>query len=123
MTTQLQQLFQTLNTQKTVIDRRSFALIGIWLLTMITFPIAFWTLGSSIIPVGITLAAIVQQHIRSKGVDLRLNAAVTGFNKIGEEIEVVWEDQDEDGMVIQATFELDFTMKTIWIIAPVMIAV
>lgn len=39
-------------------------------------------------PVDYPIAAIVQQHIRSKGVDLRLNTAVTGFSKIGEQIEV-----------------------------------
>lgn len=39
-------------------------------------------------PVDYPVAAMVQQHIRSKGVDLRLNTAVTGFNKIGNEIEV-----------------------------------
>ena len=39
-------------------------------------------------PVDYPVAAMVQQHIRGKGVDLRLNTAVTGFNKIGNEIEV-----------------------------------
>jgi NADPH-dependent 2,4-dienoyl-CoA reductase/sulfur reductase-like enzyme len=39
-------------------------------------------------PVDYPIAAIVQQHIRSKGVDLRLKTAVTGFAKIGEQIEV-----------------------------------
>ncbi|MEQ1798673.1 MAG: FAD-dependent oxidoreductase [Lacibacter sp.] len=39
-------------------------------------------------PVDYPVAAIVQQHIRSKGVDLRLNTAVTGFSKVGEQIEV-----------------------------------
>ncbi len=60
MTTQLQQWFQALNTQTMVLDQRSFVLIGIWLLTMIAFPIAYWIWGSSVIPLGITLAAIVQ---------------------------------------------------------------
>ena len=35
-------------------------------------------------PVDYPIAAIVQQHIRSKGVDLRLKTAVTGFAKIGD---------------------------------------
>lgn len=39
-------------------------------------------------PVDFPIAAIVQQHIRSKGVDLRLNTAVTGFSKTGSQIEV-----------------------------------
>ncbi len=39
-------------------------------------------------PVDYPIAAIVQQHIRSKGVDLRLNTAVTGFSKVAEQIEV-----------------------------------
>lgn len=39
-------------------------------------------------PVDYPVAALVQQHIRSKGVDLRLNTAVTGFTKIGEQIDV-----------------------------------
>jgi lycopene beta-cyclase len=41
-------------------EKLSYLLIIAWLLTMIAFPIAYWTLGSSIIPTGITLAAIVQ---------------------------------------------------------------
>jgi NADPH-dependent 2,4-dienoyl-CoA reductase/sulfur reductase-like enzyme/rhodanese-related sulfurtransferase len=46
-------------------------------------------MGNQILaPVDFPVAAIVQQHIRSKGVFLHLNTAVTGFNKIGEEIEV-----------------------------------
>jgi len=39
-------------------------------------------------PVDFPIAAIVQQHIRTKGVDLRLGVAVTGFTKIGEQIEI-----------------------------------
>jgi NADPH-dependent 2,4-dienoyl-CoA reductase/sulfur reductase-like enzyme/rhodanese-related sulfurtransferase len=39
-------------------------------------------MGNQILaPVDFPVAAIVQQHIRSKGVDLRLNTAVTGFTK------------------------------------------
>lgn len=46
-------------------------------------------MGNQILaPVDFPMAAIVQQHIRSKGVDLRLNSAVTGFEKIGEQLKV-----------------------------------
>src|SRR6185437_10754850 len=39
-------------------------------------------MGNQILaPVDFPVAAIVQQHIRSKGVDLRLNVGVTGFSK------------------------------------------
>lgn len=34
------------------------------------------------------IAAIVQQHIRSKGVDLRLNTAVAGFEKVNDQLKV-----------------------------------
>ena len=39
-------------------------------------------------PVDYPIASFVQQHIRSKRVQLRLNTAVTGFTKVGERIEV-----------------------------------
>ncbi|TWI83179.1 NADPH-dependent 2,4-dienoyl-CoA reductase/sulfur reductase-like enzyme [Lacibacter cauensis] len=39
-------------------------------------------------PVDYPVAAFVQQHIRSKRVKLRLNTAVTGFTKNGDQIEV-----------------------------------
>ncbi len=39
-------------------------------------------------PVDYPVAAFVQQHIRSKKVKLRLNTAVTGFTKNGDQIEV-----------------------------------
>jgi NADPH-dependent 2,4-dienoyl-CoA reductase/sulfur reductase-like enzyme/rhodanese-related sulfurtransferase len=46
-------------------------------------------MGNQILaPVDFPVAAIVQQHIRNKGIDLRLSTSVVGFNKIGEEIEV-----------------------------------
>ncbi len=41
-------------------DSRAYTLIGVWLLTMILFPIAYWTIGESVIPVAITIAAIAQ---------------------------------------------------------------
>lgn len=42
-------------------------------------------MGNQILaPVDYPIAAIVQQHIRSKGVDLKLNTAVTGFEKKGD---------------------------------------
>lgn len=39
-------------------------------------------------PVDFPIAALVQQHIRSKGINLRLNTAVTGFTKNGQQLEV-----------------------------------
>lgn len=41
-------------------SRISYALIGLWLLTMISLPIARWVVGDAAIPAGVTLAAIVQ---------------------------------------------------------------
>ncbi len=46
-------------------------------------------MGNQILaPVDFPIAAIVQQHIRSKGVDLRLSTAVTGFEKMGARLQV-----------------------------------
>ncbi|MFY7839947.1 MAG: FAD-dependent oxidoreductase [Lacibacter sp.] len=45
-------------------------------------------------PVDYPVAAFVQQHIRSKKVKLRLNTAVTGFTKTGEQIEVALNNGD-----------------------------
>jgi putative membrane protein len=57
MTTQRLQQLQSL---AITVDRRALALIGVWLLAMIAFPISYWIWGSEVIPLGITLAAIVQ---------------------------------------------------------------
>ncbi len=47
-------------------------------------------MGNQILaPIDFPVAAIVQQHIRSKGINLRLSTAVTGFSKTGKQIEVV----------------------------------
>ena len=44
-------------------------------------------MGNQILaPVDFPIAAIVQQHIRTKGVDLKLNTAVTAFDKLGEKL-------------------------------------
>ncbi len=43
-------------------------------------------------PVDFPIAAMVQQHIRSKGVDLRLNSAVTGFEKENDTLKVLLKD-------------------------------
>jgi len=43
-------------------------------------------------PVDYPIAAIVQQHIRSKGVDLRLNTTVSGFEKDGKGLRVLLKD-------------------------------
>ena len=46
-------------------------------------------MGNQILaPVDFPIAAIVQDHIRSKGVELKLNTAVSGFEKIGNSINV-----------------------------------
>lgn len=46
-------------------------------------------MGNQILaPIDFPVAAMVQQHIRSKGVNLRLSTAVTGFTKNGESLEV-----------------------------------
>jgi NADPH-dependent 2,4-dienoyl-CoA reductase/sulfur reductase-like enzyme/rhodanese-related sulfurtransferase len=44
-------------------------------------------------PVDFTIAALAQQHIRSKGVNLMLNTAVTGFSSTGTGLEVQIKDQ------------------------------
>ena len=49
-------------------------------------------------PVDFPIAAITQQHIRSKGVDLRLNSAVTGFEKENDTLKVFL----KDGTVLDA---------------------
>lgn len=47
-------------------------------------------MGNQILaPVDFPIAAIVQQHIRSKGVDLRLSTGVTGFEKNNERLKVL----------------------------------
>src|ERR1019366_9963390 len=46
-------------------------------------------MGNQILaPVDFPIAAIVQQHIRTKGINLRLSISVTGFTKNGQQIEV-----------------------------------
>jgi pyruvate/2-oxoglutarate dehydrogenase complex dihydrolipoamide dehydrogenase (E3) component/rhodanese-related sulfurtransferase len=49
-------------------------------------------------PIDYPLATIVQEHIRSKGVDLRLSEAVTGFEKNAEGLKV----QLKSGQVLEA---------------------
>lgn len=52
-------------------------------------------MGNQILaPVDFPIAAIAQQHIRSKGVDLRLQTTVSGFEKQGEQIKVLFKDED-----------------------------
>lgn len=52
-------------------------------------------MGNQILaPADFTIAAIAQQHIRSKGVDLKLKTAVTGFEKTGNGIKVLLKDED-----------------------------
>ncbi len=46
-------------------------------------------MGNQILaPIDFPIAAIVQQHIRSKGVDLRLNTSVAGFEKNNDRLKV-----------------------------------
>jgi NADPH-dependent 2,4-dienoyl-CoA reductase/sulfur reductase-like enzyme/rhodanese-related sulfurtransferase len=46
-------------------------------------------MGNQILaPIDFPIAAIVQQHIRSKGVDLRLSSAVTSFTKENDQLKV-----------------------------------
>jgi NADPH-dependent 2,4-dienoyl-CoA reductase/sulfur reductase-like enzyme/rhodanese-related sulfurtransferase len=50
-------------------------------------------MGNQILaPVDYPIAALVQQHIRSKGVDLRLSKAVTGFEAIENGVKVLFKD-------------------------------
>lgn len=41
-------------------ERTGYVLLAVWVLTMISLPIAVWTVGESAIPFGVTLAAILQ---------------------------------------------------------------
>lgn len=45
-------------------------------------------------PLDFPIAAEVQQHIRSKNIDLRLNTTVTGFSKENGQLQVLLKDQD-----------------------------
>ncbi len=56
-------------------------------------------MGNQILaPVDFPVAAMAQQHIRSKGVDLRLSSAVTGFEKENDTLKVLL----KDGSVLDA---------------------
>lgn len=56
-------------------------------------------MGNQILaPVDFPVAAMAQQHIRSKGVDLRLSSAVTGFEKENDTLNVLL----KDGTVLEA---------------------
>jgi len=53
-------------------------------------------LGNQILaPLDFPIAAIVQQHIRSKGVDLRLNTSVSGFEKNNNRLKVLLSNTEE----------------------------
>ncbi|MDI1355121.1 MAG: FAD-dependent oxidoreductase [bacterium] len=53
-------------------------------------------MGNQILaPLDLPIAAIVQKHIRSKGVNLLLNSAVAAFEKIGSKLKVVLESGDD----------------------------
>lgn len=52
-------------------------------------------MGSQILaPVDFPIAAITQQHIRSKGVDLRLNTSVAGFERKNNRLNVLLSNED-----------------------------
>lgn len=65
--------------------------------------VAVVEMGNQVLaPVDFPMAAIVQQHIRTKGVTLRLSTAVTGFTKSGEHIAVAL----NNGEVLEADMVL-----------------
>jgi NADPH-dependent 2,4-dienoyl-CoA reductase/sulfur reductase-like enzyme/rhodanese-related sulfurtransferase len=52
-------------------------------------------MGNQILaPLDFSMAAIVQQHIRSKGVDLRLSTSVAGFEKAQDRLKVILSNHD-----------------------------
>lgn len=51
-------------------------------------------IGQVLAPLDYAMAAKVQSHIRSKGVKLKLNTAVAGFEKVDSGIKVLLKDQD-----------------------------
>jgi len=52
-------------------------------------------MGNQILaPVDFPIAALVQQHIRTKGVDLRLSTTVTGFKKSEDGVTVLLNDDE-----------------------------
>ncbi|MBL0145663.1 MAG: FAD-dependent oxidoreductase [Chitinophagaceae bacterium] len=52
-------------------------------------------MGNQILaPADFTIAALAQQHLRSKGIDLRLKTIVAGFNKTNNNINVLVKDED-----------------------------
>lgn len=62
-------------------------------LHMLGMDISIIEMGNQVLaPVDFAVAAIVQQHIRSKGIDLRLNTSVTGFEKKGNGLSVMLKD-------------------------------
>ncbi len=53
-------------------------------------------MGNQILaPIDFPIAAIVQQHIRSKGVDLRLSTSVAGFKKSNDRLSVLLNNSEE----------------------------
>ncbi|MFN8244482.1 MAG: FAD-dependent oxidoreductase [Ferruginibacter sp.] len=49
--------------------------------------------GQVLAPVDFPVAALAQQHIRSKGIDLKLKTAVTGFEQTGKKINVLLQNE------------------------------
>ncbi len=58
--TALTQRIQELLPARNPAERIGYGLLAVWLLAMISLPIAYWLIGDGSLPVGITLAAIIQ---------------------------------------------------------------
>ncbi len=58
--TTIRTTFRNFTRQGAPLERLSYVLLLAWLLTMIALPIGRWTIGDTIIPGGVTLAAILQ---------------------------------------------------------------
>jgi NADPH-dependent 2,4-dienoyl-CoA reductase/sulfur reductase-like enzyme/rhodanese-related sulfurtransferase len=73
-------------------------------------------MGSQILaPVDFPIAAIAQQHIRSKGVDLKLNTAVTGFERNDIGLKVFMKDAqplDADVVILSIGVKPDTRLAT-----------
>ena len=73
-------------------------------------------MGTQILaPVDFPIAAIAQQHIRSKGVDLRLKTAVTGFERTENGLKVFMKDEmpiDADVVILSIGVKPDTRLAT-----------
>jgi len=53
-------IFKRLSTNWNATQRKTCLLIALWAVSMICLPIAFWVFGEGILPLGVTLAAVLQ---------------------------------------------------------------